>query len=153
MTILSYGAGHERDGGWGDVTIGTDKVNVATAWDRLVNYRADHRDPKEVVCPLADAVGFVLGEDGERRFDGIVEVFESFPGGMSGLYNLARGRNADGTKVSDDQTPEEDGEEDTPEEDAPTSGLDMITHAIGVARSQGVWKADIASHVMKVLSV
>ena len=146
VTVLRYGAGQARDGGWGDVKVSGESVE--TAWNRLVEYRNENRDPKDVVLPIGAAAAGIIGDDGESRWSGLVEFFESFPGGMSGVYNLMRGKNADGSTPKGDEG--ESGEDGSQGSEGEIEWTVKLAEALDRARRQGATDAEFVAEVMRL---
>ena len=148
--ILSFGSGASRDGGWGDVTVfsGKDKVAVDVAWQRLVDYRQGHRSSSEAVMPLAEAAGSILNGE-EDRTESFSELSGSFPGGITGIYNIARGVDPSGKRNDDDD--QDDGQDDDGQDDGGSqSWQEMVAQAARRASEAGASISDVVALVNEV---
>jgi hypothetical protein len=137
-TILRFGARLLDDPNF---PIGRDKMPVSEAYGRLMSYRDAFRAPEDRTMTFVECCGFVLSDSGEERASGLVEMFGSFPGGLTGVYNIARGMMPDGSPIPNDDDDDDDDDDDNDDnDDAPATIEAMIARVATAAASRGLDK-------------
>lgn len=154
VLVCRFGAGLEcpTDAGWDAVTYtGPNKVKVTIpqAWQNLVTYRSENRDPADVKCAVASAALAFVSSHGEVFTEAVQELIESF-GHLAAMYNVGRGFDPSGkvsAKEEDQNDDQGDEDEDDDENDPSVSWQEFVTTGKRRADEAGVSQTEMIAFV------
>ena len=152
---FSAGLDAPTEDGWDSVTYtGPNKVKVTIpqAWDNLVNYRSENRDPADVIRTLAESASLFVSGNGVDFTQAVQEIIESF-GHLAAMYNVGRGYDPSGKVSAKEDDDQNDDDDDDDEDDPSLSWQEIVTKGKRRADEADVSQTEFIAFVRSLYEV
>lgn len=157
VLVCRFSAGMDAPGdqGWDSITYtGPNKstVTIPRAWDNLVNYRSENRDPENVIRTMAESASLFVSGHGDEFTQAVQELIESF-GHLAAMYNVGRGFDPSGKVSAQEEDQNDDDDDDDDENDPSVSWREFITKGKRRADEADVSQTEMIAFVRSLYEV